>query len=197
MRRPQRYNQPYFFGRWSQEKALDRNVGAASIAQGNERRDDIIDDTRMTPMTIATIMIVAAVAANLDAKDATIKSEKRRLRGDGQMREAPQKQRALSNDVKKSVSTTQRALTQGKGRLQRLQVTAAQGRTAMIRAATTTKKWSRVAKKKARTTTSMTISPWRWLRPPKRQRRPVTSFLKSCVRSSSPTTTLMLFLPRR
>jgi hypothetical protein len=75
MRRPQRYNQPYFWGRWSQEKALERNVGAASIARGNERRDDILDDTTMTPMTIATIVIVAAVATDLDAKDATIRKK--------------------------------------------------------------------------------------------------------------------------
>ncbi len=50
-------------------------MGAASIAQGDERRDNIINNTIMTPMTIATIVIVAAVAANLDAKDATIRKK--------------------------------------------------------------------------------------------------------------------------
>jgi hypothetical protein len=75
MRRLQQYNHPYFFGCWSQEKALESNVGAASIARGDERRDDIVDDTMMTPMTIATIVIMAAVAANLNAKDATIRKK--------------------------------------------------------------------------------------------------------------------------
>jgi hypothetical protein len=123
MRRPQRYNQPYFLGRWSQEKALERNVGAASIARGNKRRNDIINNTTMTLMTIATIVIVAAVAANLDMKDGTIR--KKVTAGDGQTREVPQERQASSNDVKKTVSTTQQGLTQGKGQLQRLQATAA------------------------------------------------------------------------
>ena len=71
------------------------------------------------------------------------------------------------------------------------------GQAATTRAATTTKKRSRARKKKARTTTNTTILLWRWLRPPKRQKRPVASFLKSRARSSSPTTTLMPFLPRQ
>jgi hypothetical protein len=50
-------------------------VEAASIAQGDERHDDIVNDTTMTLMTIASIVIVAAVAANLDAKDATIRKK--------------------------------------------------------------------------------------------------------------------------
>jgi hypothetical protein len=75
MRRPQRYNQPYFLGHWSQEKALKRNVGAASITRGDKRSANIVEDTTMTPMTITTIVIVAAVAANLDVKDATIRKK--------------------------------------------------------------------------------------------------------------------------
>jgi hypothetical protein len=73
MRRLQCYNQPYFIWRWSQERAPRRNVGAALIARGDKRRDNIVDNTTMTPMTIAMILIVAAVAANLDAKDTTIR----------------------------------------------------------------------------------------------------------------------------
>jgi hypothetical protein len=72
MGRPQHYNQPYFFWRWSQERAPRRNVGAALIARGEEHHDDIVDDTTMTQMTIATIVIVATVAANLDATDTTV-----------------------------------------------------------------------------------------------------------------------------
>jgi hypothetical protein len=75
MQRPQRYKQPYFFGRWSQEKALECNVGVASIARGDEHCDNIVDDTTMTPMTIARIVILAAVDANLDTKDATIRKK--------------------------------------------------------------------------------------------------------------------------
>jgi hypothetical protein len=50
----------------------DRN---ATINLIDERHDNIIDDMTITPMTIATIVIVAAVAANLDAKDATIRKK--------------------------------------------------------------------------------------------------------------------------
>jgi hypothetical protein len=59
------------------------------------------------------------------------------------------------------------------------------------------KKRSQAKKKKARTTTNTTILPWQWLRPPKRQKRPVASFLESRARSLSPTTILMPFSPRR
>jgi hypothetical protein len=200
MRRPQRYNQPYYFWCWSQERAPRCNVGAALIAQGDERRNDIIDDTTMTPMTIATIVIVAAVAANLDVKDATIRKKATawqwvnaesaaRATSVEQRRQKIRERNATSVDVTKRVVAT----TVSGAYVTRRTPSIIDGRAATTRAAITTKKRSQAKKKKARTTTNTTILPWRWLRPPKRQKQPVVSFLKSRARLLSPTTILMPF----
>ncbi len=147
------------------------------------------------PMTIATILIVAAVAANLDAKDVTIRKK------------ATTWQRANAGSVARATSVEQQRQkirerdAMSVNTRKRLVATIASNGCATTssndESCNNNKKRSRAAKKKARTTTSMTILPWRWLLPPKRQRRPVALFLESRARLSSPMTTLMPFSPRR
>ncbi len=195
MRRPQCYNQPYFFGAgfkrerpdamWERHQSHEVTSAATTLSMIQQWR--WWRSRRLWSWPLWPPIWTQR----------TQQSEKRQPRDNGRTREAPQEQRASSNDVKKSMSAMQWASTQGKGWLQQLQATAAQQRAVMTRATTTTKKRLQVAKKKARTTTSMTILPWRWLHLPKRQRQPVVLFLESCTRSSSLTTTLMPFLPRR